>query len=93
MLYASSEGQAGLLADSLGDALELIIGLPMWRDYLGFSAGGRLGGGLEKRRSYVLSGDTHAADDFRLEVGGQTSTGSPNWQAAPGRLPHLSPSS
>ncbi|MGW5482369.1 hypothetical protein [Streptomyces sp. NPDC004008] len=34
VLYASSEGRAGLIAESLADALELVTGLPGWRDHL-----------------------------------------------------------
>ncbi|MER5911377.1 hypothetical protein ABT124_12940 [Streptomyces sp. NPDC001982] len=34
VLYADSEGQAGLIAESLADALELVAGLPGWRDHL-----------------------------------------------------------
>ncbi|MBD0747892.1 hypothetical protein [Streptomyces sp. CBMA152] len=32
VLYASSEGQAGLIGDSVTEALEVIIGLPSWHD-------------------------------------------------------------
>ncbi|AZP22895.1 hypothetical protein EJC51_46850 [Streptomyces aquilus] len=39
VVFASSEGQGGLLADDLADALEIIIGLE-WRDCLTFSGGG-----------------------------------------------------
>ncbi|MEU6705411.1 hypothetical protein [Streptomyces wuyuanensis] len=39
VVYASSEGEGGLLADDLADALEIIIGLE-WRDCLTFSGGG-----------------------------------------------------
>ncbi|MEU4198990.1 hypothetical protein [Streptomyces sp. NPDC045470] len=39
VVYASSEGQGGLIADDLADALEIIVGLD-WRDCLGFSGGG-----------------------------------------------------
>ena len=42
VLYASSEGAAGVLGSDLSAALELMIGLPYWRDCLGFSAGGDL---------------------------------------------------
>lgn len=42
VLYASSEGQAGLIADTLGEALELVIGLPYWRDCLKYSGSGNL---------------------------------------------------
>lgn len=38
VVYASSEGQGGLIADDLADALEIIVGLD-WRDCLGFSGG------------------------------------------------------
>ncbi|WP_405827089.1 MULTISPECIES: hypothetical protein [unclassified Streptomyces] len=39
VVFASSEGEGGLIADDLADALEIIIGLE-WRDCLGFSGGG-----------------------------------------------------
>ncbi|GLY52662.1 hypothetical protein Lesp01_63180 [Lentzea sp. NBRC 102530] len=42
ILHATSEGQAGLIADSLREALQLVIGLPYWLDCLTFSAGGDL---------------------------------------------------
>lgn len=34
VLYASSEGEGGLVAESLAEALELLIGLPYWQDCL-----------------------------------------------------------
>ncbi|WP_405589080.1 hypothetical protein [Streptomyces sp. NBC_01190] len=34
VLYASSEGEGGLIAESLPEALELLIGLPYWQDCL-----------------------------------------------------------
>jgi len=34
VLYASSEAEGGLIADSLAEALELLIGLPYWQDCL-----------------------------------------------------------
>lgn len=34
VLYASSEGEAGLVAETLRQALELLIGLPYWQDCL-----------------------------------------------------------
>lgn len=40
VLYASSEGQAGLIGHSLAEALEAMIGLPSWQDCLKFSGGG-----------------------------------------------------
>jgi hypothetical protein len=42
VLYASSEGQAGLIGGSLTEALELIVGIPFWHDCLGYSGGGDL---------------------------------------------------
>lgn len=42
VLYVSSEGQAGLIARNLLEALELIVGLPCWQDCLTFSGGGDL---------------------------------------------------
>ncbi|MEV5281436.1 hypothetical protein [Streptomyces sp. NPDC051994] len=40
--YASSEGQGGLIADDLKQALEIITGLAVWQDCLKFSGGGSL---------------------------------------------------
>jgi hypothetical protein len=34
VLYADSEGRAGLIAESLADTVELVTGLPGWRDHL-----------------------------------------------------------
>lgn len=42
VVYVSSEGQSGLIATDLTSALELVVGLPSWQDYLKFSAGGNL---------------------------------------------------
>ena len=42
VLYAGSEGQAGLIGQSLTEALEIIVGLPSWRDCLKFSGSGDL---------------------------------------------------
>lgn len=33
VLYAGSDGEAGLVGDSMDEALEVLIGLPGWRDY------------------------------------------------------------
>ncbi|WP_351222687.1 hypothetical protein [Streptomyces sp. NPDC002133] len=35
VLYASSDGEAGLVGDSVDEALEVLIGLPGWQDYTG----------------------------------------------------------
>lgn len=42
VVYTSPEGEGGLIADSLGDALAVIVGLPGWQDCLRFSGGGSL---------------------------------------------------
>jgi hypothetical protein len=42
VLYASSEGQAGLIGHGLAEALEVMIGLLSWWDCLKFSGGGDL---------------------------------------------------
>lgn len=42
VIFATSEGQAGLIAASFAEALELIVGVPYWQDCLKFSAGGSL---------------------------------------------------
>nr|WSX78657.1 hypothetical protein OH826_35325 [Streptomyces sp. NBC_00899] len=42
VLYASSEGQAGLIGSSLAAALEVTVGLPSWWDCLKFSGSGDL---------------------------------------------------
>ncbi|MFE0464775.1 hypothetical protein ACFW1A_36525 [Kitasatospora sp. NPDC058965] len=34
ILYAGSEGEAGLIADSVDEALETLIGLPCWHDHI-----------------------------------------------------------
>ncbi|AKG42815.1 hypothetical protein ACWD33_07105 [Streptomyces xiamenensis] len=41
VLYASSEGECALIADSLRAALELMAGVPFWKEYLHLSARGR----------------------------------------------------
>jgi hypothetical protein len=43
VLYASSEGDAGIIATDLLEALVLVVGFPYWRDSLKYSAGGDLG--------------------------------------------------
>jgi hypothetical protein len=43
VLYASSEGEAGIIAKNLSEALALVVGLPYWRSCLTYSADGDLG--------------------------------------------------
>ena len=52
LLYASSEGQAGVLARSLESGLSTLVDLPYWYDCLKFSGGGLL---AEMRRVVPLS--------------------------------------
>lgn len=42
ILYVSSEGQAGVIAASLTEFLQLVLAHPNWLDLLKFSGGGRL---------------------------------------------------
>ncbi|BEL04021.1 hypothetical protein Q0Z83_022120 [Actinoplanes sichuanensis] len=42
VLYATSEGQAGIIGLTLTVALTMLIALPNWHDVLGFSGGGSL---------------------------------------------------
>ncbi|MDH6630587.1 hypothetical protein M2271_008448 [Streptomyces sp. LBL] len=42
VLYASSEGDAGIIATDLRETLMLVVGFPYWRDSLKYSAGGDL---------------------------------------------------
>ncbi|WP_190213737.1 hypothetical protein [Kitasatospora indigofera] len=42
VLYAGSEGEAGLIGQNLGEALQIMVGLPSWRDCLKFSGAGDL---------------------------------------------------
>lgn len=60
VLYATSEGQAGLIADDLTAAMELIIGAPFWPDCLKFSAGGS----LEEMRSAASRLGPELVEDF-----------------------------
>lgn len=52
LLYASSEGQAGIIARSLERGLSVIIDLPFWEDCLKFSGRGQL---AEMRRVVPLA--------------------------------------
>lgn len=37
VLYADSEGSAGIIGDSVDEALEILVGLPGWHDCLGLA--------------------------------------------------------
>lgn len=42
ILYVSSEGEAGCIAQSLPELIAMLLNLPYWRDLLKFSGGGSL---------------------------------------------------
>ncbi len=50
ILYISSEGQAGVIADDFNAFIQLIVAHPYWKDLLTFSGGGKL---AEMRRAAV----------------------------------------
>ncbi len=70
LLFASSEGQAGLIATTLAEALQLMVALPNWRDCLKFSGGGN----LEEMRRVVpylereMREDEPDIDELRKEL-------------------------
>jgi len=61
VLYADSEGSAGIIGSSVDEALELLIGLPGWRDHLDLSPSD----GPEK----ILAQVTETEDEFREDYG------------------------
>lgn len=61
VLYASSGGQAGLIADSVREALQLVIGLPHWRDCLN-------GGHFDVTTDAVRHAQTEAAALLSLDL-------------------------
>ncbi|MFJ5989722.1 hypothetical protein [Lentzea sp. NPDC092896] len=63
VLYASSEGQAGLVANNLREAVELVVGLPHWRDCLTFAD--------FERKSAPTSRQSEAARLLALELPAQ----------------------
>jgi hypothetical protein len=50
VLYVSSEGRAGIIADSFEALVQLVVACPYWLDVLKFSAGGDL---AEMRRAAI----------------------------------------
>ena len=42
VLYASSEGQFGKIAQNLAECIAMLLALPYWQDLLKFSGGGKL---------------------------------------------------
>ncbi|WP_143707339.1 hypothetical protein [Uliginosibacterium sp. TH139] len=69
VLYVSSEGQAGVVAASLTEFLQLIVAYPNWLDLLKFSGGGRFDE-MERAAPFI---DQDAADDIpNIEVSRST---------------------
>jgi hypothetical protein len=64
MLYASSEGQTGVIAHSLKSGLSTIIDLPYWQDCLKFSGGGQV---AEMRRVIPLAEVDLLTDSPQIE--------------------------
>ena len=64
MLYASSEGHAGVIAHSLKSGLSTIIDLPCWQDCLKFSRGGQV---AEMRRVIPLAEEELLTDRPQIE--------------------------
>ena len=61
VLYASSEGQAGLIADNLREAVELVVGLPHWWDCLTFAD-------FERKSPRPTSRQAEAAELLSLDL-------------------------
>ncbi|MFD4554147.1 hypothetical protein ACFWP5_07440 [Streptomyces sp. NPDC058469] len=61
VLYADSEGSAGIIGSSVDEALEIVIGLPGWRDHLDLSPSD----GPEK----ILARVAETEEEFREDYG------------------------
>lgn len=72
LLYVCHEGQAGLIATSLEEAVRLFIAAPYWRDLLKFSGGGQLSHMAQAQA--LLEADLHVdepeIDSVRQELEG-----------------------
>jgi hypothetical protein len=69
MLYASSEGTAGLIGSSVDEALEILIGLPGWRDCVDLSPRDgeeRILGRVAEIEDGIRA--SHGIDDERAEL-------------------------
>ncbi|MEN3112002.1 hypothetical protein ACFONG_19390 [Uliginosibacterium paludis] len=60
VLFVSSEGQAGVVAASLTEFLQIVLAYPNWRDLLKFSGGGQLAE-MERAAPFI---NQEAADDI-----------------------------
>ncbi|MEV6347432.1 hypothetical protein [Actinoplanes sp. NPDC051851] len=65
LLFANSEGGAGLLGPSLATALATLVALPHWHDLFKFSAGGDLG---EMRRAHAHFVANRSEDPDRAQA-------------------------
>jgi hypothetical protein len=59
ILYASSEGQAGIIAANFEEFIKLIVAHPYWRDILHYSAGGK----LDEMRRAAIALEARALDE------------------------------
>jgi hypothetical protein len=60
VLYVSSEGQAGIIAASFDEFIQLLMACPYWQDILNYSANGQL---AEMRRAALALEATSDVDD------------------------------
>ena len=63
VLYADSEGSAGIIGSSVDEALEVLIGLPGWRDYLDLSPAD----GEAKIRARIAEIEDEFREDYGLD--------------------------
>jgi len=66
ILFISSEGSAGVIANDLIAFLDLVSGAPYWPDMLHFSFGGDLG--FMTQAEELLRRDPHNEEDWPLEL-------------------------
>lgn len=62
VLYASSEGTAGVLAATLTDAVQLVVGIPVWHDVVGQAPD------LDAMRAAFESSFAELKEDFEPEI-------------------------
>jgi len=64
VLYAGSEGSAGIIGSSADEALEIVIGLPGWHDYLDLSPAD----GTEKILARIAETEQEMREDFDIDA-------------------------
>jgi hypothetical protein len=62
VLYASSEGSAGVLATTLTDAVQLVVGVPTWHDVVGHAPD------LDAMRTAFDTSFAELKEDFEPEI-------------------------